>query len=196
MAHRVLGLGDYSVTLRLDDTFPLGTNSTSVAVEVISAADAVQLIRQEVDASTLPRSVKRVLLDTLDKAHRELQRGQLHPAGEAVRQFQHEVERLVPQLDRTLADALNQAAQGLKNALLPLQGRDGGPPPAVSHLGHGVIQLRFNGEAGQVHVIEASSDLVNWREIGVAARAADGSFEFEDREAGALSHRYYRIVVR
>ncbi len=196
VAHRVLAIGDYTVTLRLDDTFPLGTNSTSVAVKVISAADALQLIRQKVEASSLPRSVKRVLLDTLDKARRELQRGQLHPAGEAVRQFQHEVQRLVPQFDRTLADALNQAAQGLRNALLLLHGRYGGTPPAVSHLGNGVIQLRFSGEAGQVHVIEASSDLVNWQEIGVAAGAANGSFEFEDREAGALSHRYYRIVVR
>ena len=47
----------------------------------------------------------------------------------------------------------------------------------------------------RIYIIEASSNLVDWEKIGVAAEGGPGEFEFEDTTAARMATRYYRIVV-
>ncbi len=59
---------------------------------------------------------------------------------------------------------------------------------------NGRVQLHFTAQPEAVHLLEASTNLVNWEVIGVAREQGDGSFEFEDTNAARLPHRFYRIL--
>lgn len=59
----------------------------------------------------------------------------------------------------------------------------------------GGVNLKISGAPGQVCVLEASSDLVHWKEIATAF-LPDGTLEFADDAAGAQSNRYYRLRVK
>jgi len=55
---------------------------------------------------------------------------------------------------------------------------------------------KFPAEAGGTYILEASTNLVNWEMIGVAAPVADGQFEFEDSQAAKFPSRFYRVRVK
>ncbi len=42
-------------------------------------------------------------------------------------------------------------------------------------------------------MVEASTNLVDWEEIGVATDQGNGTFAFEDADAARFEHRYYRF---
>ena len=84
-----------------------------------------------------------------------------------------------------------------------LSGSDAGPSsrPVVQERGRinsllrhadGSSQLRFTGAPGQVYLIEASADLLNWETIGTASELEAGSFEFQD--AATIPSRFYRVT--
>jgi hypothetical protein len=58
-----------------------------------------------------------------------------------------------------------------------------------------IVQLRITGAPGQSGVIEASSDLVNWTELGMVY-LPDGVLEFSHAETGQTSIRFYRFRVK
>jgi hypothetical protein len=56
------------------------------------------------------------------------------------------------------------------------------------------VQLQLTAERGTICILEASTNLVHWEKIGVAADRGDGTFTFEDPNAPGFPSRYYRVV--
>ena len=63
---------------------------------------------------------------------------------------------------------------------------------------NGVPQLQFSADDTRTYLIESSTDLVDWYEIGVASEddQSSGDFSFADLEAGDSASRYYRVVTQ
>jgi hypothetical protein len=69
------------------------------------------------------------------------------------------------------------------------------PPPeftAIERQSDGSCIVRFSGGAYWPHSVWASSDLFEWQLLGRAEETALGTFQFVDRDASSLSHRFYR----
>ncbi|MBE7502048.1 MAG: hypothetical protein HS113_17490, partial [Verrucomicrobiales bacterium] len=69
------------------------------------------------------------------------------------------------------------------------------PPAVIDSVtveADGRIRIRASGTSGFNFTIEASEDLVEWRQIGVIATTASGTLEFVDAEAPSLERRFYR----
>src|SRR5207249_3821800 len=73
----VLGLGTHEITLKVDDTFPLGTNTASVTVDVISASEAAGIVIGMVQDSELTHRNQQPLMATLLAAVHAFDRGQI-----------------------------------------------------------------------------------------------------------------------
>jgi len=56
------------------------------------------------------------------------------------------------------------------------------------------VRLRFTGIPSHRYRVQASEDLKHWLDLGCAVSDNGGNCEFEDRDSGNFSHRYYRIV--
>jgi hypothetical protein len=56
--------------------------------------------------------------------------------------------------------------------------------------------LTFAANPGRTYVIEASTDLMQWEEIGAPEHDGIGNFHFEDVQGGDFPERYYRVVTR
>jgi len=57
-------------------------------------------------------------------------------------------------------------------------------------------QIMGTGDAGITYKIQASSDLLTWRDIGIAVAAqSSGGFSFEDPEPANAAARFYRIAL-
>ncbi|MEY2428462.1 MAG: hypothetical protein QOJ40_1347 [Verrucomicrobiota bacterium] len=194
VAVRLLGLGTNEITLKVDDTFPLGTNSASVTLQVISASDAVGLIIQLLNQSNLARN--QPLLASLNAALRAFERGSLQAGANELAAFQNKVQAQVAPLDAVLAGNLSSPAQQIIDALANdgPDGRRAGPFQSINREPNGKVKMRFAGQRGQTLIIEASSNLLDWQRIGVAKDNGDGSFDFEDTQAAKLSHRFYRLA--
>ena len=65
---------------------------------------------------------------------------------------------------------------------------------AISHQGNGKAHLKIKGITGRVHVVEASTNMVDWVRVGVATRTADGTYEFDESQLPDAGMRFYRIV--
>ncbi len=57
----------------------------------------------------------------------------------------------------------------------------------------GGFQLQFSGPAGAHYTVLASTNLVDWVEVGVAAETTAGQFEFSDRAVLGQPARFYRL---
>jgi hypothetical protein len=59
----------------------------------------------------------------------------------------------------------------------------------------GTVELQFSADPTKYHRVEASTDLVEWEEIGTPVDETGlGEFIFEDAEAGGFPVRFYRVV--
>jgi hypothetical protein len=58
----------------------------------------------------------------------------------------------------------------------------------------GNMHLQFLGDAAQVYVIQASTNLVDWVTVGTATPDAQGDVNFTDPDAGNYPARFYRVV--
>jgi hypothetical protein len=71
------------------------------------------------------------------------------------------------------------------------------PPLAMNgsaHLGDGGFQFTLSGPAAGAYVIEASTNLVNWRIIETNSPFS-GNVIFTDPDADQIPHRYYRCQI-
>jgi hypothetical protein len=60
----------------------------------------------------------------------------------------------------------------------------------------GINQALINGigTAGMIYTIQASSDLVNWQNIGTVTADANAIFQYQDSNIAGYSRRFYRVV--
>jgi hypothetical protein len=112
-----LPVGTHSITLLLDDTFPLGTSSTNVTLEVLSPAQAVGIIIGLLEDSSLTATRQHPLLATLTAAAASFERADFQPAINQLGAFQNKVRAQVSPSVPALAEDLLSAAQTLIDAL-------------------------------------------------------------------------------
>ena len=58
----------------------------------------------------------------------------------------------------------------------------------------GKVHLELSGGAGQIAVLQSSTDLVNWQDV-TTLYLPDGTVQFDD-DANAAVVRYYRLQIR
>jgi alpha-tubulin suppressor-like RCC1 family protein len=190
----VLPVGTYSLLLVVSDFLVARTNA--VTLEVITTAEAVVRLAAAVNAGI---SGGQPLLATLNAAFASIQRGDSIPAINQLLAFQNKVRVQVAPLEPALAATLSRNAQAIIVALSGGNTNPSGRPhglaiaPMPRHEGH--VGLKFNANPGQTYLIEASTDLVNWQLIGVAADRNDGTFAFDDPSAAEFGTRFYRVVT-
>jgi hypothetical protein len=195
VATNAFGLGSHAIILRLDDTFPLGTKSASVTVEVISPKEALAIVVALAEDSDLPHNRLQPLLATLNAIAASSDRGNPTAAINQLVAFQNKVLAQVAAANPDLADSLIQAAQQYINAL---RSDDAGPPGRARLNSvdgrNGKLRLKFVAKPARVHLVQASSNLQDWETRGVAHDNGDGMFDFDDPAATGLPSRYYRIL--
>lgn len=111
VARRVLKVGTHHITLNLDDTFPSGSVSTNVQVEVISGQQAVCILMEMVMESGLPKRELTPLLATLRAAAASFERSQTKAACQQLRAFQNKVINRLLSDQHELAIGLIESAQ-------------------------------------------------------------------------------------
>ena len=117
VASRTLDVDSHDITLWLDDTFPFGTNSASVTVEVITPTQSIGILIGLIDNSTLARNTKRPLEATLKAAAASFERGDTRPAINQLMAFQNKVRAQVAPFDPPLAQRLMAATQVIIDAV-------------------------------------------------------------------------------
>jgi hypothetical protein len=183
-----LPVGMNVVSLVVDDGMARDTDS--VTVEVITTAEAVGRLISLVNGSEVPHP--QPFLATLEAALASIQRGNCHSAEGQLGAFQNKVRAQVTNL--VLANELIEGAGQVIAAL----DCDGSPNVAarihsLKRQPNGKMQMKLSGQAGKAHIVEASTNLMDWEAVGVATVNEDGSFEFEDAEAAKHQCRFYRI---
>ncbi len=117
VATNLLSLGTHKLMLTVDDTHPLGTNSATVTVEVITPAEAVVIVIGLLDDSNLPRNRRQPLLASLGVAAASFERGNFTAGANQLEAFQHKVRAQVTPFAPELAKELLSAAQTILDAL-------------------------------------------------------------------------------
>jgi hypothetical protein len=184
-----LPLGTYTVTLRVNDG--VEESEQNIVVEIITASEAVTRLIAVVNAEV---EQKQALLASLSAALRAIDRSNPNAAISQLEAFQNKVRSQVAPLDPELATTLDQEAQAIIDALK----QPGGPGPikisGIDRTGNGRLRVGFMAERGPIYVIEASTNLITWERIGVAAER-DGNFEFVDPGNSLPKNRFYRVIA-
>jgi len=111
VATRELSLGTHEITLALDEHLPLGTSSTNVTVEVITASDAVTILVGLVQDSTLSARSQQPLLASLAAAAAAFDRGNVNAGDNQLQALQNKLRAQVMPFNATLAGELIRATQ-------------------------------------------------------------------------------------
>jgi len=112
-----LSVGNHLITLLLDDTYPMGTNSTSVSIEVIPPAEAVTIVMDLLDNSNFRANNLEPLIASLKVAKASFERNNGNAALNQLEAFRKKVEGQLATSDRVLADKLLRSVQILTDAV-------------------------------------------------------------------------------
>ena len=116
-----------------------------------------------------------------------------------LRVFEYNVRMRIGPVDPPLARILSDAAQQIINALAcvtpPGTGGQNGNIHPLTRQADGKMLMQFTGVPGEVYVIEASTNLVDWEVIDVPVDMGNGAFEFEDQDSANFPARFYRVVA-
>jgi hypothetical protein len=118
---RTLAIGTHEIILLLDDTFPLGTNSASVTVEVISPAQSVAIVMSMMEDLDLKSRNQQPLLASLKASAASFDRGSFGAGINQLQAFENKVLAQIAPLDEQAAEELLGAAQTIIDALAPQQ---------------------------------------------------------------------------
>ena len=170
------------------------TNSRNFTVEVLTLAEAVERLIASVNSQA---AKPQPLVASLSATLAAINRGAPTPAINQLGAFQNKTRAQVARSDPALAETFIRTAQ----QLVALLGADCSPtrPPApiakVRHQANGKLRMGFSAPQGFVYVLEASTNLVDWEKIAVAADCGFGEFECEDVNASQRPTCFYRVVV-
>jgi hypothetical protein len=127
-------VGEHVISLVVSDGKDTGTET--VTLEVITPAQAVELLIELVQDSFLPHNRKKPLLASLNAAEASFGRGHSTPAVNQLGAFQHKVHAQVAKIDSALAQELTDVSQEIIDAvtgrvrpLLPAAPGPGPGPP-------------------------------------------------------------------
>jgi hypothetical protein len=115
-----LSVGTHEIALLLDDTFPLGTNSASVTLEVISPAEAVAIVMGMLEDLSLGKN-RQPLLASLNASVASFDRASFTTGVNQLQAFENKVLAQIAPLDEKAAEELVAAAQTIIDALAPQQ---------------------------------------------------------------------------
>ena len=186
----LLGLGGHLIRLTVSSGDDV--TSTNTTVQVITTGQAVAGLADRVGQSNLGRKVERLLTDALESAQRAFDRRQPRLGDVHLRVFQTNVRtHVVPSAPALAADFI-QVAQEIIDAGQSSQPR---PPRdlTLKSNGHGGKRLGFVGSPGQVHLVQVSTNLVDWATAGIATEVTPGSFVFDDPDTASWPTRFYRL---
>ncbi|MBI3851780.1 MAG: cadherin-like domain-containing protein [Verrucomicrobia bacterium] len=190
VASNILSVGSHTIMLVVSDGMDAGTNR--IVVNVIAASEAVQKLIDLVNGSRLPHQDTHPLIVTLNAASNSFDRGNGTAGINQLEAFQNKVRAQISPDDPALADLLIQAAQNIIDAF-----GESSEQPGIVRLGRqslGGFHLQIAGNRGRVHLLQASTNLVDWETVGVARDTGNGKYEFEDPEASRFVSRFYRVV--
>jgi hypothetical protein len=60
----------------------------------------------------------------------------------------------------------------------------------------GLAHLSFSADPFRSYTIQASTDLVNWAEVGTPDAGPGGTYDFNDPDSATSANRYYRVVTQ
>jgi hypothetical protein len=183
-----LPVGTNALELAVDDG--LATNRQAFTVEVITIVEALERLRAKVRAEV---ANPQPLVATLSAAVASVERCNLISAINQLQAFQNQVRAQVAPYDPALAQQLIRAAQEIIDLLDGGRRRPHRQFTRVERLDQGKVRIELAVESTARHVIEASTNLVDWELIGVASERIDGMFEFADPGAAGVPARFYRI---
>jgi hypothetical protein len=137
------------------------------------------------------------LAATLSAALDSIARESILSAVNQLRAFQYQVRAQVPPEDAGLAQSLIGQAQRL---IVLLSGGCSNERPAariakVARESDGKLRVRIDAPAGVPCILQASTDLVHWENVGVARELAEGDVLAEDCGKATASARFYRLVL-
>lgn len=186
-----LPIGTNQITLTVNDGMAAG--SQTIAIEVITTSQALDRLIALVQSGS---GNTRPLIASLRAALAAIDRSQPAVAVNQLEAFIHKVQSQLAPSDPVLAAQLIADAQAIIDAL------NSGTSIAVASVEitsltpdqHGKSHLKIKGIKGRVHVIESSTNMVDWVPVGVANQADDGSFEFDDSAVQNSGARFYRVV--
>jgi hypothetical protein len=186
----VLPVGTNLISLVVSDKMVDSTDE--IAVAVLTPAQGVAVIIAMVEQSGWTPG--RPLIAILEASQAAFARGNTIAAINQLHAFQLMVRAQIAPQDPSLADSLIQAAQRIIDAFC-----NSGLVKFVPHLdvrshpAGGRLRLRVDGVACQLHIVEASTNMVDWEPIGEPVVQPDGSLEFEDVVSAGTSGRFYRV---
>jgi len=183
-----LPVGINALELAVDDG--MATNRQAFTVEVITIVEALERLRAKVRAEV---AIPQPLVATLSAAIASVERGSLISAINQLQAFQNQVRAQVAPYDPALAQQLIRAAQEIIDLLDGGRHRPHRQFTRVERLDPGKVRMELAVESTARHVIEASTNLVDWELIGVAAERFDGMFEVTDPAGAGMPARFYRI---
>jgi hypothetical protein len=186
-----LPVGSNSLTLAVSDGLASGTQT--FFVEVITTEQAVERLAALVAGGV---ANPKPLLATLRAAIASIDRSQPATAINQLQAFINKVQAQVAPYDPALAALLISEAQAIIDAL------NGGLAESENAIAitsiapgqNGKPHLRIRGKAGRSHIVETSTDMVNWTKVGVASASSDSEFEFNDTQSANTEARFYRVV--
>jgi len=139
---------------------------------------------------------KRPLLASLEAALASIHRGNHNSATGQLRAFQSKVEAQLAKKDVALAMELIEGAQQVLDALHEEpSGRLAGKIHSLKRHSNGKMQITIRGEAGKIYILEASTNLMDWKPICVVSPDEEGNWEYEDVVAAKHHCRFYRVVA-
>jgi len=186
LAAVTLPVGMNALELAVDDG--VATNRQALTVEVITIMQALERLRAKVKVDA---AKPQPLLATLSAAIASVERGNTTSVINQLHAFENQVRAQVALDDPQLAAELLNAAQ----EIVTLLGGKHGAPGQFTRVetAKGKVRIELMAESTTRLIIEASSNLVDWKPIGVAVERLDGMFEFTDPEATNRPVRFYRI---
>jgi len=186
-----LPLGSNALTLEVSDGMAVG--SDELTIEVISTSQAVDRLAMLAEEGDNPQPLLAALRATLAS----IDRSQPAVAINQLEAFKNKVLAQVMPVDPDLAAQLLAAAQAIIDAL------NGGSVieevttvqiTSITQSSQGTPKLSIHGNNKRTHVVEMSTNMVDWVPIGVAGKCGDCVFEYEDGQSAEVGARYYRVV--